>query len=451
MIPRWLFACAVSVVVSACDDDDESGDAKTSSGGRAAATGGGPATGGNAPMAGATSDAGASPGGAPSVSTCSFPARAALDANAPDGFCAFTFATDVPRARGILVDAEGTVLVAGNGNIVALWDDDGDGVSGDGERATIASASGLNHGIAVHDGYLYASSATTVYRWSYAADRAPLGEPIIVIRGIPSGGHSTRTLAFDDTYLYVSVGSGSNVDPNPSRAGIFRFAIADLDDEIPFADGEIFALGLRNEVGLRFDSRGRLWGVENGRDDLSRADLGGDIHENNPAEELNRFDEPGRFYGYPYCFSEYLLPDDIGEGEGAQWADPTAIDDGTHTDDWCKNPDEVVPPVLAMQAHSAPLDLLFYPGGSFPSSYTGDLFVTFHGSWNRSVATGYKVMHIPIADGEPAGDPTPILESPGAEDDDWPHRPVALAVLPNGTLLITSDESNSVLGLGYAQ
>jgi glucose/arabinose dehydrogenase len=104
-----------------------------------------------------------------------------------------------------------------------------------------------------------------------------------------------------------------------------------------------------------------------------------------------------------------------------------------------------------MQAHSAPLDLLFYPGGSFPSSYTGDLFVTFHGSWNRSVATGYKVMHIPISDGEPAGDPTPVLESPGPEDDDWPHRPVALAVLPNGTLLITSDESNSVLGLGYAQ
>ena len=391
------------------------------------------------------------PGGAPSVSTCSFPASAELEANVPDGFCAFTFATGVSKARGILVDSEGTVLVAGNGNIVALWDDDGDGVSGSGERATIASASGLNHGIAVHDGYLYASSATTVYRWSYDADRAPLGEPSVVIRGLPSGGHSTRTLAFDDSYLYVSVGSGSNVDRDASRSGIFRFPIADLEDETPFASGESFALGLRNEVGLRFDSRGRLWGVENGRDSLSRADLGGDIHENNPAEELNRFDEPGRFYGYPYCFSEYQLPDEIGEGEGAQWADPTTMNDGTHDDEWCKNPAEVVPPVLAMQAHSAPLDLLFYPGGSFPSSYTGDLFVTFHGSWNRSVATGYKVMHIPMADGEPAGDPTAVFESAGPADDDWPHRPVALAVLPNGTLLITSDESNSVLALGYAQ
>jgi glucose/arabinose dehydrogenase len=394
-------------------------------------------------------------GGAASRSTCFFPEDAALDdADVPKGFCAWTFATNLGRARGITVDAEGNALVvaAQSGQIVALWDDDGDGVSRGDERATLATAQALNHGILLHDGYLYASSPSSVLRWSYAADRAPLGAGTPVVTGIPSGGHSTRTLAFDDRYLYVSVGSGSNVDGNSERSRIRRFPVPDLESGLLFNDGEVFADGLRNEVGLRFDSRGRLWGVENGRDDLSRADLGGDIHEDNPAEELNLFETPGRFYGYPYCWSEFLLGDEYAGGDGTQWADPSFIDDGTHDDEWCQNADNVVPPVIAMQAHAAPLDLLFYPGGSFPASYTNDLFVTFHGSWNRDQPTGYKVMHIPFGDdGMPAGVPAPILESSGPDDDDWPHRPVGLAVLPNGTLLITSDESDRVLALGYAE
>jgi glucose/arabinose dehydrogenase len=371
-------------------------------------------------------------------------------ASLPKGFCAWTFATEVPKARGITIDDMGNALVVSSGQILALWDENADGVSDDDERATIASASGLNHGIAIHDGYLYASSATMVYRWSYTANRMSLGTASVVVNGIPSGGHSTRTLAFDDEYLYVSVGSGSNLDANSERARIRRFAVAGLGASVAFSSGEVFADGLRNEVGLRFDSMGRLWGVENGRDDLERDDLGGDIHDDNPAEELNLFAEPGRFYGYPYCFSEFLLPDSVGMGPGTQWADPATIDDGTHTDAWCQNASNVVPPALAMQAHSAPLDLIFYPGGSFPASYTGDLFVTFHGSWNREPPTGYKVMHVPFEGGMPAGAPTPLLESSGSSDDGWGHRPVALGVLPNGVLLVTSDGSNRILAVGYA-
>jgi glucose/arabinose dehydrogenase len=137
-------------------------------------------------------------------------------------------------------------------------------------------------------------------------------------------------------------------------------------------------------------------------------------------------------------------------GPSTQWADPTFIDDGTHTDAWCQNPANVVPPALSMQAHSAPLDLIFYPGGAFPASYNGDLFVTFHGSWNRSQATGYKVVHVPFGDdGMPSGPPALLLESAG-EDNDWAHRPVGLAVLPNGVLLVTSDASTRVIAVGYA-
>jgi glucose/arabinose dehydrogenase len=98
---------------------------------------------------------------------------------------------------------------------------------------------------------------------------------------------------------------------------------------------KVFADGLRNEVGLAFDKFGTLWGVENGADQLNRPDLGGDIHNGNPAEEMNRFNgSVGQHYGYPYCFSTDNLP---GYAKGTQFAWPTFMNDGTHTDEWCRN------------------------------------------------------------------------------------------------------------------
>ena len=374
----------------------------------------------------------------------------------PPGYCAWIWAENVDTPRGITVDHQGDVLVVARGGaqVVLLHDDDGSGVSDAGERIDLATASGINHGIAVNGGYLYATSASAVYRWSYAAGaRTPLGAAQTVIPDLPSGGHSTRTPAFDDSgNLYVSIGSGSNVDSNSSRARVVRFTAAQVESGASYADAEVFADGLRNEVGLRLDSQGRLWGVENGVDDLNRTDLGGDIHDDNPAEEVNLFADPGLFYGYPYCWSEFLLPAGVGEGPGAQWAHPDFINDGTHDDAWCKNPDHVVPPVVSMQAHSAPLDIHFYSGSAFPADVLGDAFVSFHGSWNRTAATGYKVVHLPYdGSGMPTGEVLPFLEYAGNGDtaNDWPHRPVGLAELPNGVLLVTSDASDVIIAVGY--
>ena len=129
---------------------------------------------------------------------------------------------------------------------------------------------------------------------------------------------------------------------------------------LDFGTLEVFADGLRNEVGLAFDAHGVLWGVENGADNLARADLGGDIHNDNPGEELNRFPESqaGEHWGYPFCWSEFVLPSGRGQGQGTVWAWPSFINDGTHTDAWCRahtNPSE-----LSMPAHSAPLGMTFY-------------------------------------------------------------------------------------------
>jgi glucose/arabinose dehydrogenase len=394
------------------------------------------------------------PGGR--ASTCVGPSSAALaNASLPAGYCAWTWASNLSAPRGIARNENGDILVVEQsaGRITLLHDDDGNGVSDGSERVVLTTTSGLNHGIALSDGYLYASSATTVYRWAYTGGRQPLGSAQTVVAGIPSGGHSTRTLLFDRSgNLYVSVGSQSNLDTNIDRARIIRYPAAALGGSSTFAAGEAFATGLRNEVGITLDGQGRVWGVENGSDNLSRSDLGGDIHNDNPGEELNLFAQPGRFYGYPYCWTEFSLPTGVGLGRGTQWAYPTTMSDGTHDDAWCRSSTSVVPPVLVMQAHSAPLDIKFYGGGAFPADMTGSALVTFHGSWNRSSATGYKVVRIPFGqDGMPSGDPAPFLEYSGTGDTGtgWPHRPVGIETGIDGRLFITSDDSSIVIAVGH--
>lgn len=126
---------------------------------------------------------------------------------------------------------------------------------------------GLTHSIAFYDGYLYASSSSTVYRWPYVPGQFSLVNASVetVITGMEEPGHTTRTLIFDATgRLYVSIGSNLNIDPNSSRARIRRFDLQSLP--ITFASGEVFADGVRNTVGLAFNSNGILFGVDNGPD-----------------------------------------------------------------------------------------------------------------------------------------------------------------------------------------
>ncbi|RYZ07644.1 MAG: hypothetical protein EOO73_11755 [Myxococcales bacterium] len=432
---------------------EDAGTGAVSGGGGAESSGGSgePGAGGNAGdgTAGAIGEGG---GANPPTDTCVYPAASELGgASVPAGYCAYTWASGLLHPRGIIVDEKGDVLVSDNGRIVLLYDDNGNGVSEDDERVVLRTEAGLNHGIALNAGYLYASTPTTVYRWPYEGDREPLGTPQAVVTGMPTGGHVTRTPLFDNQgRLYVSIGSSGNVDTDSRRARLIRFPANVLAETSTFAEGELFADGLRNEAGLALDSQGRVWGVENGRDNLQRADLGADIHQDNPGEELNLFreEDAGRFYGYPYCWSEYNLPN--GNGPGTQWADPTNT---KHDDAWCKDTANVIPPVMVMQGHSAPLDIKFYVGSGLPADVVGDAFVTFHGSWNRTTKTGYKVVRIPFGnDGMPSGDPVPVLESanPGDSDPQWPHRPVGLAIGHQGQLFVTSDASGVIIAVGYA-
>lgn len=207
------------------------------------------------------------------------------------GFCAYQLPFTVGGARTVLAVGTSDILVLERwiSSVALFFDSDNDGIPD--TRKVVASAPSLNHGLALNDGYIYASSHTTVYRWSYLDFSSVAGEAEIVIENIDADGkggapqgHTTRTLAFDDTgRLYISVGSGYNVDPNSFRSRIRRFDLTVDSLPLDFQTGEVFADGLRNEVGLAFDRHGVLWGVENGPDNLMRSDLGGDIHNDNPV------------------------------------------------------------------------------------------------------------------------------------------------------------------------
>ena len=430
------------------------------------------------------------------------------------------------------------VLERGTESIVRLVDSDGDGIPDTTEF--VVYAPGLNHGLEVYDGCLYASSDTTVYRWPLYDDpssddddddeintplRYPLSQEstqVLVVNidadgngGAPRG-HTTRTLLVDtdNDDLYISVGSNQNVDADSYRSRIRRLDLSsmpcrttsntttDTIDAVDFADLPVVVDGLRNTVGMAFDEDGILWGVENSADNLMRDDLGGDIHNDNPADELNRIDvaaantagAPPKHYGYPYCWTEYSLPENVGTGRGSVWAWPSFLGDSVvletgHdsavagstavattaetiylTDTACSDPGVFVPPALALQAHSAPLGITFFHWedhhhhnrddddrtnrrlcegvSSFPQSMDGYAFLAYHGSWNRDVPTGYKVVVVPMDSGNNGGDDGDA--SPGSPIDLLAHqppdakwqdgfRPVDVAFDTCGRLIVTSD------------
>lgn len=353
-------------------------------------------------------------------------------------FCAYMVPVDVSYARAIVAIGESDFLTLERGtqSIVLFHDTDNDGLAD--TRLNVAQASNLNHGLTIHDGYLYASSDSTVYRWRINNGNffEGVGDQEVVIvnmneqsDGSQGSGHITRTLEFDvKGRLYVSVGSGANIVENSFRARIRRFDFLSYAENVTFpinfVDGEVFADGLRNEVGLAFDEHGILWGVENSADNLFRKDLGGDIHQNNPAEELNRFKEEdvGKTWGYPMCWTEFDVPVPYGEGQGTVWAWPSFLQDGSATDEGCRV--NTVPPVMALQGHSAPLGITFYnwrdpkelpsscpARAAFPQDMDGYAFIAYHGSWNRDIPTGYKVVYVEMDEnGDPVGkDPYDFL------------------------------------------
>ncbi len=377
-------------------------------------------------------------------------------------FCLYKYADTLAGARQIALAPNGDLFVSVAGEVWVAYDANGDGISAIDEHERFSSVAGANHGLALTATHLYVSSDTTVFRFPYVAGlHTTTATPEVVVQGIDSGGHTSRTLLVDGkNRLYVNIGSASNVDapatpqtPPASRAQIRRYDLRTIPaGGYAAMGGELFAAGLRNEVGLSLDSQGRMWGVENGRDNLM---LGGaDIHYDNPAEEVNLFDteRPGRNYGYPFCWSEGIWTGTGAKGPGTQHLDPDQP--GGFTEARCQDAALVVPPAFALGAHLAPLDIIEYRGKGYPVEYAGNLFVTAHGSWNREIgAVGRTIIRLRMGGGRPTAAETFVGQAGGADagpvEGGWGVRPVSMLIDGAGLLTFSDDLGGSIHKLGY--
>jgi glucose/arabinose dehydrogenase len=348
------------------------------------------------------------------------PTGAAL--NLPPGFKIDVFADEgqFKTLRYIIEGPEGDVFAADvtANTITILRDTNNDGKAD--ERHVFAEGLNRPFGMAIANGYFYVGNTDSVVRWKYAPGQLKAEGAPQKIANLPGGGsHSTRTLAFnaDNTKLYVSIGSSSNVDVEPPP----RASILEMNPD--GSGSRVFASGIRNGVGLALrPGSNEIWTAVNERDML-----GDDL-----VSDYVTHVQDGGFYGWPYSY--------LGSHE-----DPRRK--GERPDLVAK---AIVPDVL-LQSHSAPLGIVFYTGTQFPAEYQGDAFVALHGSWNRKNRTGYKVVRVPIRDGKATGEYEDFITGwliDEARPQVW-GRPVGLAVHRDGSLLITDDAHNLIWRVSY--
>ena len=320
----------------------------------------------------------------------------------PDGFRIELFADDFEDPRNMVLAPNGDVFVVDSaaGKIIVLRGE---------QRWTFASELNRPFGLAFRGNHLYVGNTDAVVRFDYAPGQTEATGEATRITPLPTGGHATRNVIFnrDGSKMYVAVGSASNVSDESDEP--LRAAITEYN---PDGTGKrTFASGLRNPIGLAWNGNA-LWTAVNERDGL------GDDLVPDYATEV----KDGAFYGWPFSYIGQH-PDPRREGE---------------------RPDLVaraIPPSVLIESHAAPITLAFYDGAMFPERYRGGAFVALHGSWNRSLRSGYKVIHIPFRNGQPAGgyDDFVVGWAPDPERDSVWGRPAGLLVLRDGSLLISDD------------
>lgn len=335
------------------------------------------------------------------------------------------FAKDLGAPRVMVRDPAGNIVtsIPSRGQVVALPDRDGNGKADE----TIVLLEGLNrpHGLAVRctercQLFIAETDKVTVYDYVYDESRrlhVPVNGRTII--DLPSGGgHFTRTILFmpepQDHKLLISVGSSCNVcnERDPRRAKIL----------VANADGSglrEFAKGLRNAVFMAIHpGSGAIWATEMGRDLL-----GDDI----PPDEINIV-EDGKNYGWPICYGKNIHD--------------TEFDNNVYVRNPCLEPFET-PSYLDIPAHSAPLGLAFIPEEGWPEEYRHNLLVAYHGSWNRSQPTGYKIVRYKLdAQGRYLGEEDFITG--WLKGGEALGRPVDILALPGGVLYVSDDHAGVI-------
>ncbi|WP_286903027.1 PQQ-dependent sugar dehydrogenase [Vreelandella sedimenti] len=366
----------------------------------------------------------------------------------PDGYAITAIATDLKVPRQTLVLPNGDILVAegsgGNaprlrpkdfiagyiksqgttsvesGNrLTLLRDENGDGSY---EQSVFAENLNAPYGLALVDNNLYVANQDALVRFDYEEGQTEASGPPEEITKLPSeiNHHWTKamTASADGDFLYVGIGSNSNITERGMAAEVNRAEVWEIDAETGMH--RPYASGLRNPTALTIQpDTGQLWAVVNERDELG---------PNLVPDYLTTVQEGG-FYGWPYSY----------------W--------GQHVDPRVRpqNPDKVesaIAPDYGLGSHVAPLGLAF----SIPEmgdEFAEGVFIGEHGSWNRNDPVGYKVVFVPFSNGEPDGDPIDFVSGFLTDDGKTRGRPVGVTIDPDGALIIADDLTNAVWRVTY--
>ena len=336
------------------------------------------------------------------------------------GFTVSIFASDLDQPRQMIESKNGTIFIGErSGQIIALLDSDGNGQAD--SKRVIADDLTYSTGVSIFEGDLYFSEISKIWKiqdienW-LQKNSSGFPEKILVTQDLPEDNwHGWKWLQHNaEGDIYTNVGAPCNIclSENPQYASIIR-----LRDD----NWEYVARGVRNSVGFDFHPEtSKLYFGDNGRDWLG---------DDSPACELNRVDEDGLFYGFPYQHALNVKDPEYGDLESGY---------------------DYVDPILELGAHVAPTGLAFYDGEMFPKKYKNNIFITLHGSWNRSKKVGYKVIRV-VLDDEGGVVDTKDFISGWLDGETVLGRPAAPLIISDGSLLISDDKANVIYRITYKQ
>ena len=391
----------------------------------------------------------------------------------PPGFRALVVADNVTAGhrignnaehlRGIAVADNGDIYVKGHyGTIFALRDTNGDGRAD--ETKEFGPGDGGTH-VAFHDGWLYHSSRSAVYRYKYTpGELVPTSALQTIVSGLPAErDHDQKAFAFDDQgRMLVEIGSPYNVYSTPDRqlgakgmdptefqkkyGGFWRFD-ANKPNQTQ-ADGVRFSTGHRHSLALVWNAVSKnFFMVQMGRDNLNVVDPAhyDELDNAERVSEVMHVLKEGSNLGWPFSYWDpykkaHMLSPEFG-GDNLKRVDPDPYDK----------------PVIAFPAHWAPIQMTLYNGNQFPEKYRGGAFIAFHGSWNRAPRpqAGYNVAFVPFGkDGMPTGTYEVFADGFAGKAEfvntrDARFRPAGVAVGPDGSLYVTETEKGRIWRVIY--